>query len=149
MTLTGRTGTIVVVLAVASFCLNLLLIGVIAGSGWHGHWRPDRGDRMARMLERLPEASRPVVQQAFEANKAEFDKLRQSVQESRVKVADLLKADTIDRAQLEQALDEMSQRMQAMYGRGRQVMIDVAQKLPADQRREIVDRWMQERDKRD
>ena len=149
MTLTGRTGTAVVVAAIVSLCLNMLLAGMMIGGRWHDG--PGRHGRfgMAGFMERLPDEARPVVKQAFDAHKAEFDAQRQQVDAARQKVADLLKADTIDRPQLEQALNEMSQRMQAMYGLGRQVMLDVAEKLPPDQRREIVDRWLEERAKRD
>jgi len=149
MTLTGRAGTAVVVAAVISLCLNMLLAGMMIGGRWHDG--PGRHGRFGfgGFMERIPEAAQPIVKQAFDAHKAEFDAQRQQVDEARQKVADLLKADTIDRPQLEQALNEMSQRMQAMYGLGRQVMMDVAEKLPPDQRRDIVDHWMEDRARRD
>jgi hypothetical protein len=143
MTLTGRTGTAVLVAAVVSLCLNLLLAGMMIGGHWH-----DWPGRHSEFWSRIPEDARPIVKGVFEAHKTEFDQHRKAVEQAKLKVAELLKADTIDQAQLDQALDALSRETQAMQQFGHQVMIDIAQKLPPDVRREMADRWAKDRFRR-
>jgi hypothetical protein len=59
-----------------------------------------------------------------------------------------LKADTIDQTQLNQALEDLSRETQAMQRFGHQVLVDIAQKLPPDLRREMADRWAKDRFRR-
>jgi uncharacterized membrane protein len=144
MTLTGRTGTLVVIAAIVSLCVNLLLVGVMVGDRWHGG--PGRhGYWASRMMENVPEDARPLIKQVFESHKAEFEAERERVEQARLKVAEILKAETIDRAQLDQALAELMQRSQSIQRFGHQVLIEVAEKLPPETRREIADRWAKDR----
>jgi Spy/CpxP family protein refolding chaperone len=139
MTLTGRTGTVVVGALIVSLCVNLLLGGMMLGGRWHD------GPRHPRLLTSVPEEARPMVKEVFESHKAEFDTHRDAIRQARMKVADLLKADSIDQAQLDQALTELSQQSQAMRQFGLQVMVEIAQKLPPDLRREMADQWAKDR----
>jgi Spy/CpxP family protein refolding chaperone len=145
MTLTGRTGTAVVVAAIVSLCLNLLLAGMMVGGRWHDgpkdHWRSGEGS----FLTRFPEEARPIVKGVFDAHKTDFDAHRKQVEEARQKVAELMKAEVIDRPQLDLALAELQQSTQAMQQFGHQVMIEVAEKLPPELRREMADRWAKDR----
>lgn len=86
-----------------------------------------------------------MVKDVFESHKSEFDTRRAAVQQARLKVAEALKADPIDQAQLNQALTDMSQQMQSLMQFGQQVMVEVAQKLPPDLRREMADKWAKNR----
>lgn len=145
MTLTGRTGTLVVIAAIVSLCLNMLLAGVMVGGRWHdGPWHRG-GPFGGRLMEDIPDEARPLIKQVFESHKAEFEAQRKAVGEARLKVAELLKADIIDRPQLDLALSELSQRTQALQQFGHQVLVDVAEKLPPDLRREMADRWAKDR----
>ena len=121
MTFTGRTGTALLAALIVSLCVNLLLAGVMIGGRWHhgGPW-----------WREIPDEVRPVMKQTFEANKAEFDARRDAVQQARQKVADVLKADPIDQAKLDQALAELSQQNQSMEQFTQQVMIQVAKQMP-------------------
>src|SRR5262245_16377743 len=123
MTFTGRTGTALLAALIVSLCVNLLLGGLMVGGRWHGdhgRWRSPEA-----FLERFPEEARPIVKGVFDAHKADFDAHRDQVQEAREKVAALMKADVIDRGQLDLALAELQQRTQAMQQFGHQVMIEV------------------------
>lgn len=144
MTFTGRTGTALLVAVIVSLCLNLLLGGLLIGGRWHDgpgrHWRSGES-----FLMRVPEDARPIVKSVFDAHKAEFDAHRQQIADARQKVAELMKADVIDRAQLDLALAELQQRTQTMQQFGHQVMLEVAEKLPAELRREMADRWAKDR----
>jgi Spy/CpxP family protein refolding chaperone len=145
MTFTGRTGTALLIAVIVSLCLNLLLGGLLVGGRWHDRpWR-DGHHGEGSFLMRFPEEARPIVKGVFDAHKAEFDAHRKQVEEARQKVAELMKADVIDRAQLDLALAELQQRTQTMQQFGHQVMIEVAQKLPPELRREMADRWAKDR----
>lgn len=144
MTLTGRTGTVVVGALIVSLCVNLLLAGMMLGGRWHD------GPRHPRvfggpMMTSVPEEARPMVKEVLDSHKAEFDTRRDAIRQARMKVADLLKADSIDQAQLDQALSELSQQSQALRQFGLQVMVEIAQKLPPDLRREMADQWAKDR----
>ncbi len=145
MTLTGRTGTLVVIAAIVSLCINMLLAGVMIGGRWHGGPGPHWGFGGGRFMADIPEEARPLIKQVFESHKSEFDAEREAVEQARLKVAELLKADPIDRPQLDQALSELLQRTQSMQRFGHQVLVDVAEKLPPDMRREMADRWAKDR----
>lgn len=143
MTFTGRTGTALLVAVVVSLCLNLLLGGLLIGGRWHGdHGRWRSGESF---LMRVPEDARPIVKSVFDAHKADFDARRKEVEDARLKVAELMKADVIDRPQLDLALAELQQRTQTMQQFGHQVMVEVAEKLPPELRREMADRWAKNR----
>jgi len=144
MTLTGRKGTVVVVAAIVSLCLNLLLAGLMIGGRWHdgpGRHGPGRGDLMAS----IPEEARPLIKDVFDSHKTEFESHRAAIRQARQKVAELLKADPIDQARINQALSDLMQQTQAMQQFGNGVMIEIARKLPPEQRREMADRWAKDR----
>ncbi len=144
MTLTGRKGTIVIVALVASVCVNLLLAGMMVGQRWHGG--PGRmGGMFGGPMRDMPEAARPLVKEVFDANRAEFDAKRAAVDEARQRIAAALQADTIDQAQLDAALGEMELRMRDLYQHGQKVMVEVAQKLPPELRRDWAKKWAEER----
>ena len=141
MTFTGRKGTALVVVTVVSICLNLAFAGVMIGQHWD-----KRGGGPGRWLFRsVPEDAKPLVDQALAARQGEFDAKRAAVQEARKKVADLLMADTVDRAQLEAAMAEMSQRFRDMAQTGQQALIDVTLQLTPDQRKEMAEEWAKDR----
>jgi hypothetical protein len=97
------------------------------------------------MMRGVPEEAQPLVKEIFDANRAEFDAKRAAVDEARQRVAAILQADTIDRAELEIALAGMQQRLGEMFQMGQKVMADVAEKLPPDIRKEWAKKWAEER----
>jgi uncharacterized membrane protein len=145
MTFTGRTGTALLVVLIVSLCVNLLLAGMMLGGRWHDGPRRHCFLFGGPMMGSVPEEARPLMKEVFKSHKAEFDAHRRAIQQARMKVADLLKADTIDQAELDQALSESLRASQAMQQFGHQVMIEIAQKLPPEVRREMADRWAKDR----
>jgi Spy/CpxP family protein refolding chaperone len=139
MTFTGRTGTVLLTALIVSVCVNLLLAGVMIGGRWHGPgpWWKD-----------VPEEARPIMKQAFEAHKAEFDARRDAVRQARQKVADILKADPIDQAALDQALAELLQQSQSIQQLGNTMMVEVAKQLSPELRAQMADSWAKERFRR-
>ena len=139
MTFTGRKGTALLAALIVSVCVNLLLAGVMIGGRWHGP---------APWWMNVPEEARPIMKQAFESHKAEFDAHRDAVQQARQKVADILKKDPIDQAGLDQALAELSQQSQAIRELGNTMMVEVAKQLSPDIRAQMADSWAKERFRR-
>ena len=139
MTFTGRTGTALLTALIVSLCVNLLLAGVMIGGRWHGPgpWWKD-----------VPEEARPIMKQAFESHKAEFDARRDAVRQARQKVADILKADPIDQAALDQALVELSRASQSIQQLGNTMMVEVAKQLSPDLRAQMADSWAKDRFRR-
>ena len=134
MTFTGRTGTFLLAALIVSLCVNLLLAGVMIGGRWHDGHRH-------RFMGNVPEQARPVMEQVFDANRPEFNARRDAIRQARMKIADVLKADPVDQAQLDQAMDDYLQKSMAMRQFGLQVMMEIAQKLPPDVRRDMADEW--------
>lgn len=145
MTLNGRKGTIVVVALIVSVCLNLALAGIMVGHRWHGDG--PRGPA-AWLLRGVPDEARPAAEKIVAANEAEFTAKRELVSESRKRVAELLQADTVDRAQLEAALGEMQARLGEMFQLGQKLTVDVALQLTPEQRKEWAQKWAEDRWKR-
>ena len=146
MTLTGRTGTAVLAALIVSLCINLLLAGMMAGGRWHDDDGRRHGPFLGGPIMRsVPEDARPLVKEVFDSHKAEFDTHRDAIRQARMKVADVLKADAIDQAQLNQAMNELLQQSQTMRQFGLGVMLEIAQKLPPDVRREMAEKWAKDR----
>lgn len=139
MTFTGRTGTALLAALIVSLCVNLLLAGVMVGGRWHGP---------GPWWKNVPEEARPVMKQTFDAHKAEFDSRRDAVRQARQKVADILKADPIDQAALDQALAELSQQSQSIRDLGNTMMVEVAKQLSPDLRAQMADSWAKDRFRR-
>jgi Spy/CpxP family protein refolding chaperone len=139
MTFTGRTGTALLAALIVSVCVNLLLAGVMVGGRWHhgGPW-----------WREVPEEARPIMKQAFESHKAEFNARRDAIRQARQKVADILKADPIDQAALDRALAELSQQNQSISELGNTMMIEVAKQLPPELRAQMADSWAKDRFRR-
>lgn len=139
MTFTGRKGTALLVALIVSVCVNLLLAGVMVGGRWHhgGPW-----------WREIPDEARPIMKQAFESHKGEFDQRREAVRQARQKVADILKAEPIDQAALDQALVELSQASQSIQQLGNTMMVEVAKQLSPDLRAQMADRWAKDRFRR-
>lgn len=144
MTLSGRTGTLVIVALVVSICLNLLVAGMIIGHRWHGG--PDRmgpfgGPPGGAILREMPEEARPLIKTILKQHKSDFEARRDAMQQARRRVAEILQAEAIDQGQLDAALKDLQQRSQELQQLGHTVLIEVAQKLPPDLRRDWARKW--------
>ena len=139
MTFTGRKGTALLVALIVSVCVNLLLAGLMIGGRWHspGPWWKD-----------VPAQAQPIMKQVFDSHKAEFDAHRDAVRAARQKVANILKADPIDQAALDQAMAELSQQSQSIRQLGNAMMVEVAKQLSPELRAQVADKWAEERFRR-
>lgn len=70
------------------------------------------------------------------------------MRQARQKVADILKADPIDQAALDQALAELAQQSQSIQQLGNTMMVEVAKQLSPELRAQMADSWAKERFRR-
>jgi uncharacterized membrane protein len=66
------------------------------------------------------------------------DKMRDEMRKARERVAELLQADTVDRAALEAALAPMVEQMRGLIDAAHGAMLDLAVKLPAEERKDLA-----------
>ena len=141
------------VLAV-SLGLNLFLGGMLA-SQWLFHGAPfaahPRGAHPPGPFDReaarnaLDEDYRAVVDEIWERNRPSLRQSVRGLREGREAVRRELLADPFDPAALAQAHEALAQRMQTMRGVMEAHVIEIAQALPADQRRRYFEASMRRR----
>jgi uncharacterized membrane protein len=147
MTLSGSGAKWLVGVAVVSLCLNLFLVGLMAGHwiegpGFFGHGGPDGPRRgFEAMIAGVPEDLRPMVKQKFEAAKPQFQAQREQIRAARDKLAAAAKADPFDPAAFDQAFQDFQQAMSGMGAIAHQTIREILPQIPAAQRKQLVDKW--------
>jgi Spy/CpxP family protein refolding chaperone len=137
MTITGGWAKALIAVAVLSIGLNLFLAGfMIAGGGpgfhgsRHGWWAKHFGGRHSQVHE--------MFHDELAARGFDRDKMRDEMRKARERVAELLQADTVDRAALEAALAPMVEQMRGLIDAAHGAMLDLAVKLPAEERKDLA-----------
>ncbi|MGG7567949.1 periplasmic heavy metal sensor [Rhodovulum sp. DZ06] len=129
----------------ASLCLNLLLLGGMAGA-FLRHGPPGASPAagldaftLHRMMHRLPDEQRDAARDLFRAHRPDFDALRPRWRETRAAVAAALGAEPFDPEALRDAL--RAARQAEVEGKGLldQAMVEFAAGLPAETRAELVE----------
>jgi uncharacterized membrane protein len=151
MTLSGSGAKWLVGGAVVSLCVNLFLVGLMAG---HWIYGPPRfgpggpmggpggsGHGMEAMINGLPEDVRPVFKQEFGAAKPQFDAARDQVRAARAKVEQAAEADPFDPAAFDQAFDELQTAMDGIQKVAHETISKILPQLPAKQRHDLVEQW--------
>jgi uncharacterized membrane protein len=150
--LLARYGGIALIVSVA---LNLFLVGLLAG-GWVLH---DRGDRFGRFpgagirfaRQDLAPDSRALVRKLWEERREAARPQWLKMREARRKVRELATADTVDPAALEAAFADLRQRSIALQAMTHELMVKIAESLPAAERKKLFARRIRpgDRDRRD
>ena len=89
MTLSGSGAKWLIGVAVVSLCVNLFLVGLMAGHwiygpGMFGHGGPDGPRRgIEAMISGVPEGLRPMIKEKFDAAKPQFQAQREKIREVR------------------------------------------------------------------
>jgi hypothetical protein len=151
MTLSGSGAKALIGVAVVSLCVNLFLVGLMAGHwiegpGFFGHRGPDGdGDGPRRGIEALiagvPEDLRPMIKEKFDAAKPQFQAQREQIKTARDKLAAAAEADPFDPAAFDQAFHEFQQAMDGMGAIAHQTIREILPQVPAEQRKQLVERW--------
>lgn len=159
MTISGKKASWLVGAAIASLCLNLFLVGMMAGGrmhdGWpHGPGGPGGfmggfaggmmgggGPGMMPRLDDLPPEVRDLVKEKFAAEKPKFEAGRDAMKAARDKLAAAAAADPYDPAAFDAAFQEMQQAMLGMAEAAHETIGQILPQVPAELRRDWVEHW--------
>ena len=150
MTLSGSKAKWLIGVAAVSVCVNLFLVGMVAGHriygpGFFRHDGPDGPDGrrhgIEAMIAGVPEDLRPMIKEKFEAAKPQFQAQRESVRAARDKVIAAAEADPFDPAAFDQAFEDLQTAMDGMGAIAHQTIREILPKIPGEQRKALVDRW--------
>ncbi len=148
MTLSGSGAKWLVGGAVVSLCINLFLIGLMAGHWFYGPppfgpggpgGGPGRG--MEAMINGLPEDVRPVFKKEFGAAKPQFDAARDQMRAARDKLEKAAQADPFDPAAFDQAFGDLQTAMDGMQKSAHDTIGKILPQLSATQRHDLVEAW--------
>lgn len=129
---------------IVSLCVNLFLLGGMAGGLFHAPWR--KGDRMPSfVMITVPDDLKPVIREQFKKSspeaKAAREALKQEMTAKKQRVADALAAEPFDRARLETELLEFAKTFGGMMERGHRRIAEIAAELTPEQRRLWAEGW--------
>ena len=147
MTLSGSGAKWLIGVAAVSLCVNLFLVGLMAGHwiygpGFLGRGGPDGPRRgIEAMIAGVPEELRPMIKQKFEAAKPQFQAQREKIRAVRDKLAAAAEADPFDPAAFDQAFGEFQQEMAGMGAIAHQTIREMLPQIPAEQRKHLVENW--------
>jgi Spy/CpxP family protein refolding chaperone len=147
MTLAGSRAKWLIGVAAVSLCVNLFLVGLMAGHkiygpGFFGHGGPDGPRRgIEAMIAGVPEDLRPMVKEKFDAAKPQFQAQREQIRITRDKLAAAAEADPFDPAAFDQAFHDFQQAMDGMGAIAHQTIREILPQVPAEQRKQLVDKW--------
>ena len=148
MTISGSGARWLIGGAVLSLCINLFLIGLMAGHWIYGPSRfgsgpggPGSKPGMEAMINGLPEDVRPIFKQEFGAAKPQFDAARDQVRAARDKVEKAAEADPFDPAAFDQAFEELQTAMDGIQKSAHETIGKILPQLSAKQRHELVEQW--------
>jgi len=144
MTISGSGAKWLIGVAVVSLCVNLFLVGSMAGRWIDGprHGGPDGPRRgIEALIAGVPEDLRPMIKQKFDAAKPQFQAQRDKIRAARDKVATAAKAEPFDPAAFDDAFHEFQQAMEGMGGIAHQTIREILPQVPAEQRKQLVDNW--------
>ena len=123
------------ILFVVSLALNLFLLGIFAARGFHRHkscgFEPGPPEPAMSWLQ---PASRPTAEAIFASRKADIDKRARAARQARDDAAAALGAEPFDPAKASAALADARAKELAMREGIGEALIELATKLPPDQR---------------
>src|ERR1700743_607994 len=146
MTITGSGAKWLVGAAIVSLCLNLFLVGLMAGHWIYGpHFGPGGPGGPPHgpdaMMMGVPADLRPLIKEKFAAARPQFEAARGRIRDARDKVAKAAAADPFDAAAFAQAFDELQQAMDGVQTIAHQTIRDILPEIPAKERQKLVDDW--------
>ena len=125
----------------ASFVLNLLLLGVILGQLPRGleATPPTRQQRMEEGLKKLPEPTQSRFREKFAQIRATSDPLRQQIDDARAETLRLLSADTFDEAAYDREVSKIEELRGEMFKQMGRNFKQTAKELSPQERRMLAD----------
>jgi uncharacterized membrane protein len=128
--------------AVVSLCVNLFLVGSMAGHWFprgHGPDGPRRG--IEAMISGMPADLQPLIKQKFEAAKPQFQAQKEKIRAARDRLTIAAEADPFDPAAFDQAFAELQREMSGMGAIAHQTIREILPQIPVEQRKILVEKW--------
>ncbi len=144
MTLSGRTGTAVVVALILSVCLNVFVAGLIAGRVTSGAGTPVRannGGGLERFMATVPSEARPVLRRAFRENRGGLQGMVAAVREARQEAAAIVAREPFDQAAFEAAMAAVRGRSEELQAAVHGIIGEALSDLSPELRGEMAERW--------
>ena len=129
---------------IGSLALNLLFIGAVIGMGFK---KPHHGPRgkphysLMGLTRVLPSEQRKEVVEILKKEHAEMAPAIDELRKARHEAADRLAAEPFDRAALERAIAEVTEKERALRQGTLDMFLTQAERLDADQRKKLSERW--------
>ncbi len=145
MTLSGRTGTVVVVALVVSVCLNVFIAGLVIGrvSGGRGAApdQPTNAGGLERFMATVPAEARPVIRRAMVENRRDLQGLVAAVREARRAAAAAVAREPFDPVAFQTAMATVRERSDALQAEVHAIIAEALDDLSPELRSEMAERW--------
>jgi uncharacterized membrane protein len=136
------------VILIASLALNLLVIGAVAGSMiFHRHGPRHGGARgddygLMSFTRVLSSDRRGPIRKTIKEQREAFKPLRQEVDETRRKAADVLVEEPFSKDKLKDAFDKVNEADLKLKSAGQGMLLNTAESLTPDERRALKEWWL-------
>ena len=141
MIIRGKWAIALLTALLLSVAANLFLGGLFAGGALYQARQPGPVRAIAAFVQKLPEAARPVVRDAFLSRRSELRERFVAVAAARREVGRILAEEELDRARLDAAFVEVRARTAAMQALLHEVLAEAIAELPPEVRAEWQPRW--------
>ncbi len=145
MTLSGRTGTTVLIALVLSVCLNVFVAGLVVGraTGGSGGAAPGRasGGGLERFMATVPAEARPVIRRALRENRRGLQDMVAAVRDARQDAASVVAREPFDQAEFEAAMATVRDRSEALQAAVHAIIAEALSDLTPELRSEMAERW--------
>ncbi|MGF1623214.1 MAG: periplasmic heavy metal sensor [Rhodomicrobiaceae bacterium] len=127
------------VILILSLSVNLLIVGIVAGSIWAvkrgGYWNvPTTIERNHRFMRALPDERREQIKTIFFEHKAELKPFWRDVRDARGDIARLLRSERYSQAELDAAMETLFQREMRAWQAAKPMLNTMLDKLSVDER---------------
>ncbi|UWQ13299.1 periplasmic heavy metal sensor [Aliiroseovarius sp. M344] len=139
------------ILLAVSLTFNLLVVGLVAGANWGGHWDhgfdahgPNRGAirdlGFAPLASALDRSDRRQIGRVLRDRSGSFSENRRALAEEFQSMLTVLRADPFDAGALLSIMDQQSERQRQRGGLARSVLVERIEQMSSDERLAFADR---------
>jgi len=134
-----RTPRWIWALLILSLSINLLIVGIVAGSVWAvkrgGYWNaPIAFERSRQFMRRLPQESREEIRQVFFEHKPKLAPYWREVRQARIEIGRLVERGDYSQDELNAAMDRLFQKELQARREAKPMIDDMLAKLTPEQR---------------
>lgn len=137
MTLSRRLVITLFVLLALSLSANFVVIGFIAGRGFHPGGPPSMMRIVEQGLGGLPPSLRDAVAEELEATRPQMAADLARIREERRALVETIKTEPFDRARVEAAFAALGDRLEGMRRRGEHAVLQALERATPEERAQI------------